>query len=864
MDDRPLTPPPAMTSRLFPLSLCLLVPTSLVGQVSSQMNNALDWLVSHRNPDGSWGTGEAVEIHRDTTAAATALGKYRPSVELADSLDFLGDVSTQTLEGIIARGRLTLLAGSTSDAINFSPDAFSFLLYNLRSETDPSGFNAPEGGWGLAEGYQSTTYDTLLALDLLGDLTHPGLRLKSETAPPSTTLTYRVAIPTEGTASNFTVSTTGSAVQLQFSNTGPPTASDPTYTINPGITNSLPADSFTRREAWISVRSTSTTTAAVFTLSLRFDSPVQSGAAFFEGLDYLLAAQNTDGGWGLQVGDDSSPYLTARVLTLFDHLRDHFRAPVAAANGAAYLVAQANPDGGFGSDGSDVATTAFAYHALSAFASLSPARTSARSYLLAQQAPGGSWNDDPYATAVAVSALEQEFRSSDSDSDGVPDLFDNCPAIANPTQADADLDGIGDGCETDSDDDGIDNATEVTLGTDPLDPESVIAGVLDGDLDLSLDGRSVREALDAGLDPLVPRPELFAGVNFFTYPVEPTAGFSAFDLLTQLGGSTHVSQVQKYDTTSGQYLSARYTGASPTGSDFPVAGGDGLVVTMRSDREIAFAGAVSYRTPDLRPGPNLVRFPDLIPGESIFDLFTRITENSGGVVSIQRMDPATGRLTTYSSRLGSPVMPRFDVRASETYLVHMEWVYPRFVITYPANGQTVTQSPITVTGEVGPEVTSVVVAGIAASVSNGQFSAPGVTLVDGANTLDAIAIAGPEARSTLSVTVLLGEETDYTLTAGGPAVNDSATVTADPALISQVASYTVQVSGAPPGLSLITTSATFQGNNAVVFNYSISASGTVTPGIHEITLTYQLLDSGDAVLSPVSGNVLPLSILVNP
>lgn len=48
----------------------------------------------------------------------------------------------------------------------------------------------------------------------------------------------------------------------------------------------------------------------------------------------------------------------------------------------------------------------------------------------------------------------------DADGDGIEDATDNCPTLANSTQADRDDDGLGDSCDTDNDNDGIDDALD--------------------------------------------------------------------------------------------------------------------------------------------------------------------------------------------------------------------------------------------------------------------------------------------------------------------------------------------------------------------------------------------------------------------
>ncbi len=52
----------------------------------------------------------------------------------------------------------------------------------------------------------------------------------------------------------------------------------------------------------------------------------------------------------------------------------------------------------------------------------------------------------------------------DTDGDGIPDATDNCPLVANPSQADQDHDGIGDACDPDKDGNGFNDDIGVSGG----------------------------------------------------------------------------------------------------------------------------------------------------------------------------------------------------------------------------------------------------------------------------------------------------------------------------------------------------------------------------------------------------------------
>lgn len=67
----------------------------------------------------------------------------------------------------------------------------------------------------------------------------------------------------------------------------------------------------------------------------------------------------------------------------------------------------------------------------------------------------GMWNDGHYDPSWSRGFFVVEFHplpcsgdGCDSDGDDIVDISDNCPSVANPSQADSDGDGIGDACET--------------------------------------------------------------------------------------------------------------------------------------------------------------------------------------------------------------------------------------------------------------------------------------------------------------------------------------------------------------------------------------------------------------------------------
>ncbi len=77
-------------------------------------------------------------------------------------------------------------------------------------------------------------------------------------------------------------------------------------------------------------------------------------------------------------------------------------------------------------------------------------------------AQGGGGHIGPCINLRDAAIFMDQFlvNPTDSDGDGVADVFDNCPTNSNTNQEDVDLDGQGDVCDADSDNDGIVNVAD--------------------------------------------------------------------------------------------------------------------------------------------------------------------------------------------------------------------------------------------------------------------------------------------------------------------------------------------------------------------------------------------------------------------
>ena len=143
------------------------------------------------------------------------------------------------------------------------------------------------------------------------------------------------------------------------------------------------------------------TALAVLAMSLD-PNPARQALARERAKAFLVSKQNTDGGWSHAVSGGSRTATTAQAIRALSMLD----APVQVVSAARFLAARQNPDGGFGDSPSTTHDTANVVLALAAAGHLDSVRAlDAFRFLNATQHLDGSWDGSVYATGLAVHAL---------------------------------------------------------------------------------------------------------------------------------------------------------------------------------------------------------------------------------------------------------------------------------------------------------------------------------------------------------------------------------------------------------------------------------------------------------------------------
>ncbi len=126
----------------------------------------------------------------------------------------------------------------------------------------------------------------------------------------------------------------------------------------------------------------------------------------YQAINFLSTTQNSDGGWGSTSGSESNAYVTAQVLKALNAYNSVFLLQDSINKASSYLLTKQNIDGGFGSSPSNIYETALSIISLieSSKAATSVIQNGIN-YLTTSQLSDGSWDDDPYSTALALRAL---------------------------------------------------------------------------------------------------------------------------------------------------------------------------------------------------------------------------------------------------------------------------------------------------------------------------------------------------------------------------------------------------------------------------------------------------------------------------
>ncbi|MCA1779694.1 MAG: thrombospondin type 3 repeat-containing protein [Xanthomonadaceae bacterium] len=378
-----------------------------------------------------------------------------------------------------------------------------------------------------------------------------------------------------------------------------------------------------------------------------------------------------------------------------------------------------------------------------------------------------------------------DISPEDLDGDGVLNEADNCASDHNIAQTDTDGDGLGDACDPDDDNDGLTDLFELSIGLDPLSADSDGDSVGDGQEDLDFDGLDNLGEQTAGSDARVAEGRYGYALNLYHYPFDVPEGLSAFGLMTQLGGETRITKLQRVNPVTGVLDTAEYVGGGIQGIDFPINQGEGYLLHSVAPFTHTYTDATDCSGASLQPGLNLIGYSCFPAGFTAYDLLQHLG-GPGVVTSVQRLDPQTGLFETASWLGNAAVGVDFELANTEAWLVHARQavadipspaVFASVEITSHIDGATVVGSSVQIGGTVDDPTAVVMVNGQPAIVSDGTFTAH-IELAEGVHVIDIVA-TGSNTLSrvvSLQLTVVMPPEITIASHIDGETIHQEHTV----------------------------------------------------------------------------------------
>jgi len=156
------------------------------------------------------------------------------------------------------------------------------------------------------------------------------------------------------------------------------------------------------------------------------------------------------------------------------------------------------------------------------------------------------------------------------------------------------------------------------------------------------------------------------GINLFAYPVEVPATMTSYQLIHELGSPNEVIKIQRYN---GSWESTTYFMGQPSGVDFPIENGEGLVVYMRPgvQKTVSFTGKRANHIVNLNKGFNLVGFSNKFDNMSSGNVLGFL-----GQPSVLKMQTYNDQWQTINWFDDGPAGINFSIKPGKAYVLYMK------------------------------------------------------------------------------------------------------------------------------------------------------------------------------------------------